>query len=251
MFAVGLMLGPPAIGVLTGRPLRRPGAATALLLVAVIVSGAYAYAAPAYTFEQPLRRAVLFVQDVSTQTAYWQVGSSEPGLDLDGNGGDWRALGGPLPTSVPVPRLRHPFVFYSRASALPELPARVTMRRSRLGNSIQFTVSVTPLGRGLAASFVMPEQLVPVRPNLPGSARTGRWVATFAAIPREGIAFQGFVDSADEPRLDRLRVIVHTSRLPGGTGWQGLPAWLPHERVVWSSEARYIVQPLPEVAPPQ
>jgi hypothetical protein len=27
--------------------------------------------------------------------------------------------------------------------------------------------------------------------------------------------------------------------------------WLPQERVVWSSEARYIVQPLPEVAPPQ
>jgi hypothetical protein len=97
----------------------------------------------------------------------------------------------------------------------------------------------------------MPEQLVPTRPNLPGTARTGRWVATFGAIPKEGIAFQGFVDAADEPRLDRLLVVLHTSRLPGGTGWQGLVPWLPRERVVWSAEARYVVQPLAEVAPPQ
>jgi hypothetical protein len=105
--------------------------------------------------------------------------------------------------------------------------------------------------RALGASFVMPPGLTPVRPNLPGISRGGRWVATFAAMPIEGAAFHGFVHASDEPRLNALRVILHTSRLPGGSGWQGLTPWLPRERAVWSSEARYIVQPLPEVAPPQ
>jgi hypothetical protein len=45
--------------------------------------------------------------------------------------------------------------------------------------------------------------------------------------------------------------MLRTPRLPGGKGWQGLPDWLMQQRTVWSSEARYIVQPLPEVAPPQ
>jgi hypothetical protein len=125
------------------------------------------------------------------------------------------------------------------------------MRTSRVGEAVQFTVSVTPAARGLTASFVMPPQLVPVRPNLPGTARSGRWVASFGAIPGEGVAFQGFVQAADEHRLRDLRVILHSPRLPGGSGWQGLPRWLPQERVVWSSESRYIVQPLLEVAPPQ
>jgi hypothetical protein len=251
MFLGGIMWTPPALAMLTGRPLRRPGFATALLLAAVVAAGGYAYAAPAYTYEQPLRRAVQFVQDTSSGRAFWQVGSIEPGLDLERNPAQWTPLGGPLPTTVPTPRLRHPFVFFAEVPPLGDIPGRVTMRTARVGDSIEFTVSVVPGVRALGASFVMPPGLTPVRPNLPGIARGGRWVATFAAMPMEGAAFHGFVHASDEPRLNALRVILHTSRLPGGSGWQGLTPWLPQERVVWSSEARYIVQPLPEVAPPQ
>jgi hypothetical protein len=251
LFFGGVMLAPPAIAVITGRALRRPGVATAVLLLAVVASGAYAYAAPAYTYEQPLRRSVMFVQDASTGKAYWQVGSTEPGLDLGVNPGTWQPLEEPLPGSVPIGRLRHPFVFSSPVPAVQDLPGRVTMRTSRVGDSVQFTVSVTPAVRGLAASFVMPAQLVPIRPTLPGTARSGRWVSAFGAVPPEGVAFQALVHASDEPRLEDLRVMLHTSRLPGGSGWQGLLPWLPQDRVVWSSEARYIVQPLPEVAPPQ
>jgi hypothetical protein len=249
MFMGGLMLAPAAVALLTGRPLRRPGMATALVLVATVVAGVFAYLAPAYTFEQPLRRSVMFVLDASTSESFWQVGSVEPGLDLDRAPGVWKPLGAPLATSVPVPRLRHPFVFYSQADATEQVPGHVTMRTSSVGNSVQFTVSVTPAVRGLAASFVMPPQLVPVRPNLPGTARSGRWVASFGAVPNPGVAFQAFVQASDEHRLRDLRVVLHTPRLPGGNGWQGLPRWLPQERVVWSSEARYIVQPLQEVGP--
>jgi hypothetical protein len=131
------------------------------------------------------------------------------------------------------------------------MPGQATMRTSAAGDSVQFTVSVTPTVRGLAAWFVMPEQLVPIRPSLPGTSRSGRWVASFGAIPKEGVAFQAFVRASDAERLNDFRVVLQTPRLPGGSGWQGLPSWLPQERGVWTSDARYIVQPLPEVAPPR
>ncbi len=251
IFMGGMMWMPPALAAVTGRPLRTPALATALLLVAVVAAGGYAYAAPAYTYDQPLRRAIQFVHDAATARAFWQVGSTEPGLDLERTSMQWAPLGGPLPSSAPTARLRHSFVFFAEVPPPGEIPGRVTMRRSRLGDSVQFTISVIPAVRALGASFVMPAGLAPVRPNLPGIARGGRWVASFGAVPMEGIAFRGFVHASDEPRLDSVQVILHTSRFPGGGGWQGLPPWLPQERVVWSGEARYIVRPLPEVAPPQ
>ena len=251
IFLGGIMWIPPALAVLTGRRLRRPAFATALLLAAVVAAGAYAYAAPAYTYEQPLRRAVQFVQDTTSGRAFWQVGSTEPGLDLERNSAQWAPLGGPLPTAVPAPRLRHPFVFFAEVPPVAEIPGRVTARKSRVADSIEFTISVVPGVRALGASFVMPPGLAPIRPNLPGIVRGGRWVASFGAMAMEGVAFRGFLHAKDEAQIDAVRVILHTSRLPGGTGWQGLPPWLPQERVVWYGEARFIVQPLPEVAPPQ
>jgi hypothetical protein len=46
-------------------------------------------------------------------------------------------------------------------------------------------------------------------------------------------------------------VAVTSHRLPGGAGWQSLPAWLPQERTVWSASATWIVDPFapPAIAP--
>jgi len=73
MFVGAIVLVPPALAVLAGRPLQRPSLATALLLVLVVAAGGWAYSAPAYTHEQPLRRVVLYAQDSSGGGGHWQV----------------------------------------------------------------------------------------------------------------------------------------------------------------------------------
>lgn len=253
MFIGGIMLAPPALAVLTGRPLRQPSLMTAVLLVITVIAGSWAYSAPAYTPERPLRRSVLYAQDSSGGGGYWQVGSSEPGLDLLVQAARWTPLRGPLPLAVPVRRLPHPFVFQAKVDATWQIPGAVSIRTNPVGDTVEFTVSVRPSEPGLAATFVLPPGVTPIRPNIPGvsSAAYKAWVATFGAIPLEGVAFHASVPAAQEIRLSEVRVILRTPRLPGGKGWQGLPDWLMQQRTVWSSEARYIVQPLPEVAPPQ
>ncbi|MGE5813217.1 MAG: M28 family peptidase [Acidobacteriota bacterium] len=252
MFVGGIVLAPPALAVTTGRPLRQPQLTTALLLALVVVCAGFAYSAPAYTRERPLRRAVLYAQDSTGGGAYWQVGSNEPGLDLLVQAARWSPLRAPLPLAVAVPRLPYPFVFHAHVNDTWPVPGAVSIRTSPVGEAIEFTVSVRPAEPGLAATFVMPKGLTPIRPNLPGIvSRTGSWTTSFAGLPPEGVAFHATVPSAQANKLPDIRVILRTPRLPGGTGWQGLPDWLLQDRTVWTSEARYIVAPLPEVAPPQ
>jgi hypothetical protein len=193
------------------------------------------------------------VHDDSSGRAFWQVAATEPGLDLAGAPDGWSIAEGPPPVAIPVARLPHPFVFRREDPGPPAaVPARVTLGVSSTVNTTgEFTVTVTPSERALAAAFVMPAGLTPIRPNLPGVQRNGRWTARFRAVPPEGVAFRAFAQAADMPRLRDLRVVVSSHRLPGGSGWQGLPAWLPQDRAVWSTEALHIVTPLPEVMPMQ
>jgi hypothetical protein len=250
IFFCAVIVAPPGLAVLIGRPLRRPGVATAGLLAAVVVAVAAAWLAPAYSQERPQRRYARFVHDTSTGQSFWQVAGSEPGLDLDSPPAGWGVAPGSLPVSIPLPGLRSPFVWQREASEVPpDVPARVTSGVVVAGNSAELTLSVTPAETGLAASFVLPDGVSPIRPNLPGVIRQGRWVARFAAIPPEGVAFRAFVRIEDVPRLGALRVVLTRSRLPGGSGWQGLPPWLPRQLAVWTTEAAYITLPLPEVAP--
>jgi hypothetical protein len=41
--------------------------------------------------------------------------------------------------------------------------------------------------------------------------------------------------------LGRIEVLVTADRFPEGTGWQGLPSWLPQERTVWSGTAAWLL----------
>ena len=102
--------------VATERPLRRPWAiTTAHPAWRWSPTFGAAYAAPAYTQEQPLRRYVRALQDGDAPTATWEVASVEPGLDLGAgrtrrmdpdrrwSGVDKHSLG-PLQLPVRLPR---------------------------------------------------------------------------------------------------------------------------------------------------
>lgn len=248
IFAGAMMMAPPAISALTGRPLRMPGWTTATLLALIAVAAGLTYAAPAYTHDQPRHRHVRYLQDTTGARAVWEVAGTEPGLDLFQNSLRWEHVHDAPQVYLPFGPLPHPFVFRALDAPASSLPARVTLSRGALSaGTVEFTVSVTPAGRALAATFVMPPDVVPIRPTLAGIIRRGRWIARYAAVPPEGVTLRGYVNARDGSRLDDVRVLVSSSRLPGGTGAQGLPAWLPQEDTVWTSDATFIMSPIAEV----
>jgi hypothetical protein len=246
MAVAGLMVVPPLIAATAApRPLLRPTLATAVCLLAVAITAGLAYVAPAYTFDQPLRRHVRAVQDSPESPAVWEVASVEPGLDLgDGAPGGWGAATSPLQPGVPWRPLPHPFVFRTTGPSLGPPPVAVSgfaIEPVQAGSEL--TVTVVPREPGLTLSFILPAGVAPARSSLPGVLRLGRWTATYIAPPPEGILFRASVGSGDPARLAGIRIVVTSQRFPDGEGWQRLPPWLPQEHAVWSADAIWVVNP--------
>jgi len=249
----GLMLAPPLIGTFAAtRRLLRPSLFTAMALVALAVSAAAAYRAPAYTVDAPLRRIVRVLQTPDGPPT-WEVGSNEPGLDLaPGAPAGWLPVTtASTPAGVPWGRLASPFVFRTAGGSLGDAPARVTQASLQpVEGGLELLISVVPREPGLTVSFVLPPGIVPSRHNLPGLERSGTWSARYVAVPPEGTLFRAAFAITDPARIGQPLVLVTSSRLPGGEGWQSLPAWLPQEHAVWTASATWalrapIILPVP------
>jgi Peptidase family M28 len=238
--AAGLMIVPPLIGLLaTERPLLRPWLVTALLLLATAAATGAAYVAPPYTPEQPLRRVARVLQEADAPSAIWEVASVEPGLDLGPEAPTgWMPTTSSPPTSVPWGRFTFPFVFRTTGPA----PAAVAAFALKpLPEGQQVTVSVVPREPGLTITFLLPAGVTPARSSLPGVQKLGRWTASFIAPPPEGISWEASFRGITPEKLREIHVAISTSRLPGGTGWQSLPVWLPQETAVWSATATWVI----------
>jgi hypothetical protein len=250
--AAAMMIAPPLVAITASdRPLGNPWAITAGLLFAVAIAIGAVYMAPAYTNSEPLRRSVRAVQDGDAPTATWEVASIEPGLDLGaGAPAGWTPSTDPLPASgVPMGRYSFPFVFRTTGPSLGAAPASVSgFSLTPLPEGTHVTLSVTPKQPGIAVTFVLPEGLTPARTSLPGIIRNNRWIATYIAVPPEGIAWDASFHRGAEQALPNIRLAVSSSRLPGGDGWQSLPHWLPQETTVWSAGATWIL-PAQVIAP--
>jgi cytochrome bd-type quinol oxidase subunit 2 len=239
----GIMMTPPVVAVvMTDRPLRRPAAVTGVLLLAIVTAFGAAYAADAYTSHRPLRRYAHFVQDVGAQTAHWELGSHEPGLDVDAVVPrllNWTRASGAPPYPF-LPGFRAPFVFRAPAAADQIPPASLSARVTTAspGETVLEIDALPQLG-GLSVEVSLPAGVAPLRSNLPGAVRRGVWGATYAALPPAGVSFRLAMGEADTAR--RAIVIVRTPGLPGGQGWQRLPGWLPQERVVWEAASSFII----------
>jgi hypothetical protein len=239
--AAAVMLAPPLIATVTpARPLLRPSVVTTALLIAVAMAAGFAYTAPAYTFERPLRRHVRMIQDAAAPQAIWEVGSVEPGLDLADN-----APHGFVPVqdeapglSIPWGRLTFPFVFRTTAPAPGPAPAVIgNFTTAVVDQGIETSVTVTAQRPGVIVTFVLPGTLAPARSNLPGSVRRGRWSATYVAPPPDGVSWRASFGRVLPNGLDDLRVVVS---LP----WSAHPPeWLPQERSVWSGTAAWVLRP--------
>jgi Zn-dependent M28 family amino/carboxypeptidase len=235
---------PPAVAALASpSPLRRPVFVTALLLLATALSATMAYLAPAYTHDRPLRRHVRAVQEADAPTATWEIGSVEPGLDLDpGAPGGWTPQNTAPAASVPIGRYTFPFVFRTAGPSLGAAPLSIAgVTTQPVADGVELMVTAVPREPGLTLSFVLPEGIRPARTNLPGLVRRGRWTAHFAAAPPDGVVWRASFRGLDPQRLHETRIAVTSNGFPGGEGWQRLPGWLPQERAVWQASATWIV----------
>jgi hypothetical protein len=100
-------------------------------------------------------------------------------------------------------------------------------------------VAVVPSEPGLTVSLMLPPGVIPARHDLPGVVRRGSWTATYLAVPADGVLFRAAFNTVDAARVGQPIVMVVSSRLPGGDGWQSLPAWLPQQRAAWTATASW------------
>ena len=244
MLAVsGVMIVPPLLATSAStRPIVRPSLTTAICLFAIAVAAGYAYLAPAYTEDAPLRRYARVIQD-GDGPAVWDVASVEPGLDLgDGAPIGWTTADSAPAVSAPMRRLPHPFVFRTTSPGLGPAPVSVaSFATEPLAAGTELSVSIVPRMTGLTVSFVLPPGMHPARSNLPGAARLGRWTATYVAVPPEGVAFRASFGGTPASLKD-FRILVSTQSSARDGGWP-LPAWLPTSRIAWAVEANWIVDP--------
>lgn len=250
MLAAGSMVVPPLLASLVGRarPWARPGIWTAVWLTGWVVAAGLAYAAPAYTYERPLRRQARYVYDQGTGRAFWEVGGNEPGLDVHptaAGGAEWQRVSGTPSTTIPLQPLGPPFTFRASGAAPAAPPATLAATLLPRGDEIDLEIVASAAEPGIGVAFVLPPGIRPLKANLPGVVSpAGRWHATYLAPPPSGVAFRATFDGGRSDVLLRTAVVLTTSGLPGGTGWQRLPAWLPQDLAVWSGTAVYILPAL-------
>jgi peptidase M28-like protein len=244
MALAGVMVVPPLIAIVARtRPVLRPSLTTSLGLTAIAVAAGFAYAAPAYTEEAPLRRYARVIQE-GNGAATWEVASIEPGIDLGEEAPHgWTAVNTAPPASVPLARLPHPFVFRASTPSLGPAPMTVaSLTVEPVAAGTELAVTVVPRMPGVAISFVLPPGLEPARANIPGILRGGRWTATYIAPPPDGVVFRAAFTPLAATALHGLRLVATVTGSPGGEGWTA-PPWLAAARTAWTAEASWIVAP--------
>lgn len=244
--AAGLFVAPPLIAAVTAgsRGLARPQILTAICVVALAVSGLAAYFGEAYSDRHPLRRFARFVQDSGTQKAMWEIGSNEPGLDVDLSSGlDWQADTGVEPRTIPVAPLAHPFRFTAVAQPR-ETPASVSVTTAPVGDATEMTITVRPRDPSAFVTLMLPPGIAPIRANLPGtiSRANNRWRSTFVAPPADGVFWRLVLPVGAVERLGETGVIVQTAG--------DRPSWLPSMRTAWSVRSLYVIPIGPLLAAP-
>lgn len=250
LLLLGHMTVPPLLAVISGRErqLWPPGLTTGIWLLLLAITAGLAYTAPAYTHERSLRRQVRYINDAVSRQAFWEIGSNEPGLDVDADKGaprDWQTVSASPPTALPLRPLSGPFVFRTSALADSQPPGSVRTTMTPSEHSLRVEITLVPSEPGLTTSFAMPPRLIPSEPNLVGTLRNGRWTATYVAPPLEGVTFRAtFAGATPEIFRDAI-VLLQSAGLPDGRDWQRLPPWLPQERTVWNASSYWLLPVLP------
>lgn len=238
-----LYIAPPLVAIATSgaTPLRRPWLLSAVVMAAVAITGLLAYFGNAYSDRFPLRRYARYVQDDGTHTAAWEIGSIEPGLDVDVNAGLQWSEGGDNIRALPTARLAHRFRFTAPATPV-TTPAHVSASMQDLEGGIEFSVAVRPEDPSASVTLMLPSGIRPIRSNLPGIVITGnRWRSTFVAPSPDGVVWRVVLPADARARIGESGVVVMTGRAPGPPDGPRLAAWMPNTATAWQVRSLFVV----------
>ena len=247
---LGFWVGPWIVAAAGGlaRSRRAIGWVTVALLLATGASWIWANRAPAYTDDRPQYRSARYVRDTSTSLAIVEVGGSErdappPVPRAVGPAAEWQLVTAAPDTSVPVGGPGAGFVYRANVDPV-DPPFNVSASERAEQDAVSIEVTVVPTRPLFAAALILPPGITPIESSLPGVVSRGRWRMALAAPPTAGVVFRVKVPGAARASLDAVRVVATVAGLPGGAGWQGLPAWLPAKSSTWTARSTFIV-PLP------
>ena len=257
LLLAGLFLVPPFIATVaagsSGVP--RPSIFTAFCLIALAGTGVAAYFGDAYSDRHPLRRYARYVQDDGTKTAMWEIGSNEPGLDVQSTPElQWTPDAPTAPRALAVMPMPWPYRFTAPASAT-ETPATVTVSIVPIGDGAEMTVTVLPRDPSAHVTLVLPAGIKPARANLPGIVTSAnRWRSIVAPPPADGVMWRIVVPAAEQARLGETGVIVESAIAPGHAE-RTLPPWMPNATAAWRMRSMYLIPigpllPAPGLAAP-
>jgi hypothetical protein len=251
-----LTVGPCLAALLLGRTSRwlPSGVVTSLALLAVVAVSWIMAVEPAYTSERPERRALRFAEDLVQRQAWWEAGTHErdiaPVGTREGAPREWQPLSAgttALPVFRPVAGL---FRYRAAAAGLvaPPLDVRCAAQAVDGSTDVYVETTVTPSLEGTGVAFVLPYGVTPTESSLRGVVRDGRWRAMVMPVPAAGLTLRVRVQRDLLQKWSEARVLAMVHGVPGGIGWQRLPAWLPQETFVWSPESDFVMPwPVPEL----
>jgi hypothetical protein len=242
----GLLLLPPLRAALAGRlgPRVRPAAAGGVLLFVVAITGAGAATMPAYTPDRPLRRSVRYVQDQVQQTAWWEVGSAEPAIDLGPQAPEpWERVTTPPPARVTLWPIDRPFAFRAETTPLvSDVPAEIDLVQLPATDGLaRFEITVRPRRPLQPLILQLPAEAAPVESSVAGRMRGRYWRATYYGAPSSGLTIQLAFSQLDPDALARAAVLLVMPGLPGSAGGDGLPPWLSNERTAWNAQSIFVL----------
>jgi hypothetical protein len=250
----GITVAPALAGVLLGRKthLLPPSVVSSLIVLAVAASSWIMVVEPAYSNERPERRRLRYVQDMLQAKAMWEAGTHEAtatpvGSEVAAPQG-WQEDAQPPALSIRLPRVAGAFHYRTRASGLVAPPLRVQSAVTPIADSSDswLEASAVPELEGTGVAFMLPWGVTPVESNLRGTVVDGRWRATVVPAPPDGIALRVRLSADSLSRMGDARIVALAHGVPGGVGWQRLPAWLPNDTIAWHAESYFI---LPWVVP--
>ncbi len=233
LLLAALMLAPPAVALMVASGWPRPRFVTRAVLVATALSVVWAYRAPGYTPERPLRMALVAVGDgdgprTSTVLA---VSGNEPAVDL----GSTAPL---LTPAASVPELvrrftgRAPFVSLGMVPEAEPAGRGICVDTPAAPGELGLALTVVPAIEGMQARLELPPGRVPLRSNWPGLVRGGHWSAAYVAVPPEGITFHLALEADGAgPACDGRLLLGRPRPVDPASG--RLPAWLSRPGIAW------------------
>jgi hypothetical protein len=227
LLLAALVVVPPAIALAIAVGVRRPRFATRGLLVAAGFALAWAYHAPAFTPDRPMRLALVSVSgERGHPGTTTMIAGNEPAP----------ALPRGAPQLTPVPEPPPAFRRYTgRAAFTAVAPAEAARQGGAVtcaADGDRVAITVVPPVEGTRARLELPVGLEPLDASPPGVQRDGTWVAIRTALPAEGTTFRLRLPAPDAGRACDGRVLLSRPR-PVDPATGALPGWLTSPGLAW------------------